>query len=58
MKSTLQKVQQVQGLLGTADVTPWESDFIESITLRVNAGKALSDAQLATLDRIHGKHFA
>lgn len=69
MKSTAQKIKQCTGLIGTSDVTPWEDQFLRDMEDRLiayegsanngdRAALRLSDKQLDTLDRIHGKHFA
>lgn len=61
MKTTRQKIEQCEGLLGTKDVSEWEGQFLSGLVERLaNApnGLTLSDKQLDVLDRIHGKHFA
>lgn len=52
--STQTKIAQVQGLLGTEDLTLWEVGFVSEL----KKYPALSDKQLEALDRIWDKHFA
>ena len=61
MKSVGAMIQQLEGLLGTPDVTPWESDFIASVVRRTNGGKHtvnLSEKQLDSIESIWKKNFA
>ena len=45
---------QVCGLLGTKDLTPWETEFAESIEPRA----VLTEKQENALEKIWQKHFA
>lgn len=45
---------QVCGMIGTDDLTEWETEFAESIEHR----PALTDKQTDALERIWKKHFA
>ena len=61
MKSLGQKIQQLEGLIGHADATPWEHGFIESISQRSKSGAdttSLSEKQVETAEKIWAKHFA
>jgi hypothetical protein len=60
MKSMLQKVMQLQGLIDTSDVTEWENRFLKSINTQLEGENtiALSSKQVEVLDRIWSKHFA
>lgn len=60
MKSTAQKIQQCEGLLGTKDLSGWEEGFLRNIVAAQSEGDAavLSEKQLVVLDRIYEKHFA
>lgn len=61
MKTIGQMVQQLEGLLGTRDITAWEDDFIESVLARSQNGKdtrSLTAKQVETVERIWKKHFA
>ena len=54
-------VQQIIGLHDTADVTPWENGFIESIFEKTRDGQVttgLSEKQVEAVERIWRKHFA
>jgi len=55
MKSVQQMVAQLEGLLGTKDISDWEQGFIESI---VERKASLTDKQLVVVERIYRKHFA
>lgn len=55
------KIEQLAGLLGTHDVTEWESRFIESVYAWAERGKrtsGLTEKQIAVIERIWEKHFA
>lgn len=56
MKSVAQMVAQLEGLLGTADLSEWEQGFVETLVER--NGKGLSDRQIEIMERIYRKHFA
>lgn len=60
MLSTSQMIDRLEGMIGTTDLTPWESDFLSTLVARKNAGQvtALTSNQLEVLERIHRKHFA
>lgn len=61
MKSVGQKIQQLEGLLGTTDVTAWEGEFIAGIVERTENGAKttrLSERQVDVIDKIYDKHFA
>jgi sulfur relay (sulfurtransferase) DsrC/TusE family protein len=56
MKSVAQMIAQLEGLLGTKDLSEWEQGFVETLVKR--EGKNLSDKQVEIMERIYGKHFA
>ena len=61
MKSIATKIEQIDGLRGTNDLTPWEDEFITSIVDRVaktTDTRVLSARQVEIVERIYGKHFA
>ena len=60
MQSTTQMIRRLEGMLGTKDLSDWESGFVESLVAKVDAGKvtSLTERQLEVLERLHGKHFA
>ena len=61
MKSIGQKIMQVEGLLGTSDVSDWEEEFLERMIEISDHGKktaGLSEKQVSIIDRIWGRHFA
>lgn len=61
MLSTWQKIERVTGLLD-GDLSEWERLFVESMRIKreqaVGQVVPLSEKQLASLDRLHDKHFA
>ena len=60
MKSIGQMIDQLDGMLGTKDLTKWEDQFLTDITDRTNCGintTVLSEKQVAVIDRIYRKHF-
>lgn len=61
MKSTGQKILQIEGLLGTSDLTKWEAEFVGSIVDKTLSGRdtsALTEKQTAIIERIWRKHFS
>jgi hypothetical protein len=59
--STNVMLKKCAGLVGTKDVTEWESDFLASILDRSQDGDRpdlLTEKQVDVLERIHSKHFA
>lgn len=60
MTSTTVMIERLSGMLGTADLSPWEQGFVRSLVERREAGQvtALTDKQVETLERLHDKHFA
>ena len=60
MKSIGQKIKSLEGLLGTDDVTAWETGFIESIVGSTDGGARtthLTPKQVEKTDQIYDKHF-
>ena len=60
MLSTSQMIDRLAGMVGTNDLTDWETRFVQSLIDRKKAGQvtALTARQVETLDRLHSKHFA
>lgn len=56
MKSVAQMIEQLDGLLGTKDLSDWEQGFVETLVER--KGSPLSDKQTEIMERIYRKHFA
>lgn len=56
MKSVSQMIAQLEGLLGTKDLTEWETGFVETLVAR--KGQPLTEKQLEVMERIYKKHFA
>lgn len=58
--STRTMVDQLEGLLGTADVNDWESGFIRSMARARDENRltALSEKQVERLAELHAKHFS
>jgi hypothetical protein len=60
MLSTTQMIRRLQGMVGSKDLSDWESGFVESLAEKfVDTDKItkLSERQLEVLERLHGKHF-
>jgi hypothetical protein len=60
MKSLGAMIQQLHGMVGTDDLTEWESGFVESVYDQSGEGKDttyLSGKQVATINDIYQKHF-
>jgi len=61
MTSTTTMIRRLSGLLDTRDLTEWEQQFVHhSLVEKLNAGKvtSLTERQVETLERLHGRHFA
>ena len=60
MLSTSQMIDRLAGMVGTKDLTDWETRFVQSLIDRKQAGQvtSLTEKQLEVLERLHGKHFA
>lgn len=58
MKSVQQMCEQCEALLGTKDVSEWESSFLASVLEQHRAGRSLSPKQADVLVRIYEKHYA
>ena len=59
-KSIRQKIQQLEGLLGTKEISQWEETFISDMVKKIKLDdrtSKLSSKQVDIIDRIHGKHF-
>lgn len=60
MKSVGAMIRQLDGLADTADVTPWENEFIESVVEKTDCGKVtvtLTEKQVSAVEKIYRKHF-
>lgn len=55
-------IEQLEGLHGTADLTPWESEFVRNIVKRYrhnqNRTDFFTDKVVGIIERIWSKHFA
>lgn len=60
MTSTTTMIRRLAGLLDTHDLSEWEQQFVRSLMKKLDAGKvtSLSERQVETLERLHGRHFA
>lgn len=55
------KIEQINALRGTKDISEWEDKFIESVYAYSEQGKrvaSITDKQRAVIERLWGKHFA
>lgn len=55
-------IEQLEGLHGTTDLTPWESEFVRNIVKRYHNNKKrtdfFTDKVVEIIERIWSKHFA
>ncbi len=54
-------IVKLSAMLGTEDLSEWEEGFVESIAEKSKNGTittALSEKQVAAIDRLYSKHFA
>lgn len=62
MKSIAQMLKQLSGLIGTDDLSDWETEFVGNVIDRVQrAGgttEDLSDKQVEKVEQVWKKHFA
>jgi hypothetical protein len=58
--STAMMIERLSGLLGTKDLTEWETNFVQSLKIQIAERNAssLSERQVERLDELHSKHFA
>jgi hypothetical protein len=58
--STAVMIEKLVGMLGTDDLSEWETGFVQSLQRRLAEGQvtSLTERQVETLDRLHSKHFA
>ena len=58
--STTTMIRRLSGMLDTRDLSEWEQQFVRSLVEKLDAGRvtSLTDRQVETLERLHGKHFA
>lgn len=59
MTSTTTMIRRLSGLLNTRDLTEWEQQFVRSLVEKLDAGRvtSLTERQVETLERLHGRHF-
>jgi hypothetical protein len=58
MRSLGKQIELLQGLVGTKDVSDWESNFIASVFRHKNDTSCLTEKQVEIIERLHDKHFA
>jgi hypothetical protein len=58
--STAVMIEKLVGMLGTDDLSDWETTFVKSLQQRLAEGQvtSLTERQVDALDRLHNKHFA
>jgi hypothetical protein len=58
--STRSMTEMLVALLGTKDLTDWETGFVESMQKRLQANSltTITDAQATALETVFNKHFA
>jgi hypothetical protein len=53
-------IKRLSGMVGTKDLTAWETEFVSSVVQRTGDGartEGLTEKQLEVIARIHGRHF-
>ena len=60
MLSTTQMIRRLEGMVGTTELSDWETRFVASLVAKVEAGQvtSLTEKQLYILQRLHDRHFA
>ena len=60
MKSLGAMIQQLHGMVGTQDLTEWETEFVRSVYNQSGEGQDttyLSTKQVEIVNRLHSQHF-
>lgn len=57
MVSIQTQIKKLSGLLGTKDITPWESQFITDMLDFLDNTTVLTDRQVEIIFKIYSKHF-
>lgn len=60
MKSLGAMIKQLHGMVGTDDLTEWETGFVRNVFDRSGEGEDttyLSATQVETINRLYHKHF-
>jgi hypothetical protein len=58
MRSLGKQIELLSGLVGTKDVSEWESNFIESVEKHKSDTSRLTEKQVEIIERLHNQHFA
>jgi len=60
MISTNQMIDKLAGMVGTRDLSDYETRFVENLVRIKEAGNVtrLTEPQVELLERLHSKHFA
>ena len=61
MTSTGGKIKMVSGLVGTNDLSDWETSFVNSLLRLTDSGVSvhkMSARQLQSLELLYSKHFS
>lgn len=51
-------LEQIAAMLGTDDLTEWETSFVEGVQRNASDTTRLSGKQVEVIERIWRKHFA
>ena len=54
-------IKRISGLLGTEDLSEWETEFVESVVERSQDGATtvlLTEKQITKIEQIFNKYFA
>lgn len=60
MKSLGAKINQLAGLVGTKDLTKWETEFVSSVARRTGDGEhtqPLTENQISKIEQLYDRHF-
>jgi myo-inositol catabolism protein IolC len=57
MKSLTQQIERLEAMVGTKDLSDWETDFVINIAYYKDDTSRLSEKQVTTLERLYRKHF-
>lgn len=58
MKSIGTMIEQLSAMLGTDDLNPWETQFIQTVQRHQKNTTALTERQVDKIEQLYDKHFA
>lgn len=57
MKSIAQQIERLESMVGTKDLSDWETDFVINLAHYKDDTSRLSEKQVTIVERIFAKHF-